>query len=598
MTVEENMAVIIPTDIVMDLKEGIRFLDPEPMIALDLETTGLSPWKNDIVVLAMYGPLCKKCVIWHDPELKGLPDWFWDWLLGPGPGGKKRLYVTHNGVSFDIPYLIRAGGGKRVYDVKWTDTLISEQVSMLTNRQGVSLAKVFQRRLGKDLKLKIDHSQWTNPFLTQEQIDYVTGDIKYLHEVRQEHLDVCAKDSRARALRVEEALMPVVVRMSDHGMPINMDKLSEYLAQQKVDAQKAGEHIHEVLGPINLNSPIQIKRAFEVIDEPIPDTTKETLVSMSQMHAGTELGDLFNAFVTHRYANQRLKMYSEEFIEKFVVWDPKYKCHMIHPRFKQMATDTGRFSSAEPNLQQVPRDMRWVYGDVEGYSVVSVDYSAIEVCAAAVTSMDENLINALKQQDIHKYVASQIFLCDISEVTPEQRQVAKAATFTLIFAGGASTMQMYAKQYGSDITLEEARVAFRRFFEAFPGLGQLRGNAYELSDMGGSRVLELPTGVRRILSGESLRPSTLLNTYIQGMAAAFMKYSLINLLKEPYRKETLADLLCATVHDETVLLVPTEDAEEVKDRVANVMIESAYATIGHRIVPIKAAGVVGPHWTK
>lgn len=883
----DQLALRAGARIVTTVDEAIRWLDSEPSIAIDLETfglgerDGLSPWKGWIAVIAMYGPISNTCAVLHSPSGYYDPKLF-RWLESRTTDDQMREYLTHNGANFDIFFLKNAG--MDTTKVKWFDTLISEQASLSSGRKFVSVAlgKVSERRLGKSVKTKVNHRDWGNPFLTAAQMEYVTGDIKYLHDIREEQRKKCAGDSRVRATKVEMRLLPVTVKMTTHGTPIDMVQLDRYLVKQRLDAHDAKLKICAVFGDdINLNSPVQIKKAFNRIGYDVPDTKKETIVDISQEYPGTPLGDLCKAMTTYRYANQRIKMFSETWQQENISYSSEFACRMVHPRFRQLGTDTGRLSCNTPNFQQVPKDMRWVFGNVPNHSLVSVDYclhpdtlvetplhgsvpismlrpgdwvyshrddriavskvvrstsvqplhskrivldsgdvviasndhrwpmhpgitrkgehiradatkrteelipgerlipfrrgnkgryaglyaysafkavyehdlvaeachgpklpghevhhknenhrdnqpsnleyrergkhrrehtekrfqdpeyraqnkvqlrgaldqrtrsykgtsnpntgfpgrtgfcltcgkpvshlpyggmrkfcnnecktvahqqginhkiaaiddagvqpmwaievegdhnyvlscgvvtnnSAIEVRVAAALANDEAMIAALGLADIHTFVASNVFQKPEKDITPEERKIAKAATFTLLFAGSAPTMRQYAKvNGGSKISLEEARAVVVMFFKLFPGLKAMRQSAYEIAERGSPVALTLPTGIRRVLVGVQLTPQRYLNTLVQGTAAAFMKYALIECDKTPYGDGMLSDLLCATVHDEIVAMVPIGEEEIVQELIRSTMIAAAYRTLGHTRVPIAAEGDFGPTW--
>lgn len=587
-----NEVIITETD------HAINALEHEQSIAFDLETSGLNPWKDRTLVTAMYGPVSKSTVVLHNPTEEPWDPRLMTFLSSRTPDGEQREYITHNGTTFDIPFIANAGMDVRA--VKWWDTLISEQVSITGERQqqSVSLGSTFERRLGRSLKLKIDHAGWLNRWLTQDQIDYVTADIRYLHAVRDAQLLDC-QDSRGKAMELEMRLLPCIVNMELHGIPIDLFQLQTYLEGQTDKANDAMVYLHDMLGDINYGSPVQIKKAFAARGHFIADTKAETMQDYSIMYGGEELGDLAASLLIYRHANQRQKMYDDEWISKWVTYDPGYDASFIHPRIKQASTDTGRFSCADPAMQQIPKDMRGVFGHVDGYSIVSVDYQAIEVRVAASLAKDQTMIEALYKQDIHSYVASLLFSKSEDAITPEERQVAKAATFTLLFGGGPKPLIKAAKENKVPLRLSEAKQIVESFFNIFEGLRKMRYSAYQMADQGGSRTLTLPTGLQRTLVGnKNLTAQRILNTLVQGTAAAFMKKAILNCALTPFHGKMVGDYLIATLHDELIGLVPEALAEEFEKVLNHVMVESAYEVLKSRKVPITANGSFGPCWTK
>jgi DNA polymerase I-like protein with 3'-5' exonuclease and polymerase domains len=358
---------------IFDVDEAIKILNSEPSIALDLETTGLRPWKDKIAVIALYGPNCKKSAILHRKPGTEYPARLLEWLAAPMPNGEIREYVTHNGVNFDIPFLHAAG--MDVFSVNWWDTLISEQVTVVSGRKNIrfSLKETQRRRLGRASKKEIDHRSWQNENLSDEQIDYVLADIEELHKIKKTQVKTCESDrkqidhetgnplyhrTRADHLRLEMDLLPIVVQMTCNGVPIQLDLLREFVQEQQTTAEEQSAFIQDKLGEINIGSPAQLKKALLAYGVFIENTQAQTILDLSYEHEGQELGDVCRAITLFKHAQQRVNMFSKKYEQDYIIWRPDRNFHFVHPRFRQLGTDTGRFSCiAAGSRVEYPRDL-------------------------------------------------------------------------------------------------------------------------------------------------------------------------------------------------------------------------------------------------
>lgn len=224
-------------------------------------------------------------------------------------------------------------------------------------------------------------------------------------------------------------------------------------------------------------------------------------------------------------------------------------------------------SSKDPNQQQVTRDMRNMFGYEEGDDLVIVkaDYSQLEIVVSAVICQEQRLVDAATTGDVHRLVASEILGVPFDEVTKDQRTMAKAGSFTLLFAGGTPSIIRLGRQYGVEISVEEARRMIRRFFQQFENveyyIERTRATVDDKNRRGHGMILNIANGwgPRRALFGErELRATRVVNTLVQGGAAAGLKRAFVEM-----RKAGIADLVRATVHDEIVLECRREDAEDV-----------------------------------
>ena len=561
--------------IITELAEGLALLDKDEWVGIDIETTGLSAWRNRVAVISMYGDKTKIPVVLHTRG--DVPLEFVKWA-----SHSSRKFVAHNAVGFDAYFL--ANAGMDIFTPEWYDTLVGETAILVSGRRDVSasLKATVQRRVGKTLNKGIDHSTWMLPILNEQQLQYVVGDVIYLHKIMKKQKQHADSIEVREALDLEMKLLKSVFRMTLNGLPFNTQILGQYLTEQLDATEQAQKDLFAIFGRINLNSPKQLKEALSAVGINVESTAVEVLKERQRW--GGEGKEVLDRVLQFRHGNQRLKMYSSSFLERFVFDD------WIHARFWQVGTDTGRFSSSDPNLQQVPGDMRHVFRAPDGYKMVSADYSQIEVRAAASIANDHQLLEDLAAGgDIHRQIASSVFGKPQDEISDTERSVMKAGTFTFIFAGGAFTAAAQARDGGADISHDQMKKVYNDFFVRYPDMWDAVTKARAIQQRGGSVTLTMPTGLKRQVAGEHLKATRILNTLIQGTAAAGLKFGLLDL------QERGEDLwLGATVHDELVACVPEPDAVDYGKSIEAGMIRGMAQAIN---APIKVGVGVGDYWT-
>lgn len=551
---------------------------PDEWVALDLETSGLSPWQSKTAVVSLYGEESQTPAVFH---VRGqLPEPLRAWLSDP-----RRIFITHNGVGFDILFLAQAG--VNVYGPEWYDSLIAESALLAAGRHraSVSLRATLARRLKKEIDKSQQLSTWMAPILTEEQIAYCADDVQHLPKLRNTQLKKAATDGKLEALATEAEIIPVVVAMAINGLPVDRRLLNAYLDEQRLDESATAAALRAELGAINLDSPLQLKKALAARGVDLPSTASSTLSEVAQL--GGTGGALAQLLLDYRYSRQRLKLYSEEWLGKHVQKDGTIKA-----RFWQCGTDTGRFSSTDPNLQQIPRDMRWVFRAPEGFKLISADYSQIEIRVAAALAQDEAMARALEAEDVHGQVASLAFGIAPEALTKEQRTLAKAMSFTWLFCGGVKRFAQNVRISGGHMTEREVQALFDLFARRFAHLQRMRLRAFALAKRGGSVVLTLPTGLKRQLAGEKLKATSIVNTAVQGGAAAGLKFALAEV-----RRRNLHPQLCATVHDELVALVEERYAQDYAQELEAAMIAGMERVTGG-FVPVKVGVTIADAWGK
>ncbi len=568
--------------LVTDPDLALAVLEREQVIAFDIETSGLSPWKDRVAVVSFNGLGSGATAVLH---LRGaLPRRLIDLF-----NDESKTFVGHNIMCFDLLFLALAGVD--IHRATYYDTLLGEQVCSLTNRRDVrfSLKASAYRQLGVELKKDADHAGWMNPTLTDQQVEYCAGDVKFIHELRDAQLRKAKDKNFEAALDVEMSMVPVVAQMELNGMPIDLDRFWDHLRGEEERSQDALFRLYDLFGPqFNPGSAPQCLAALKTIGVDLHSTGKDVLTEL--INSGADEAGILRDVVACRGGRKSNNSYNQAWVDKFVAPDG-----CIHPRQWSCGTATGRFSSSDPNMQQWPRDMRWVVRAQPGKRLVFGDYQQLEVAVAAALAKDQRMLQAIASgEDIHTSVASQIFGVSASEVTEEPRRQAKAANFTFLFGGWYKTFYSRAKLAGSSITLDQAQSLEERYFSTYQGIAAMKDKAKYLSRRGGPVTMTLPTGLRRtLIPGErgSVASTQILNTAVQGTAAAGMKYALLDL----YRKGIVHRGVGLTFHDEIAGQFLASEAEEVAKEMEESMVQGMKQAVD---APVGADMKVAEDWRK
>jgi len=364
-------------------------------------------------------------------------------------------------------------------------------------------------------------------------------------------------------LDMEMPLIYSLYHMENAGIRVDRGQLKDYGAQLKVKLDKLEQEIYELAGEeFNINSPKQLGEIlFERMKLPHGKKTKTGYSTAADV-----LEKLAPDYPVVRMIldyRQLAKLYSTyaEGLAVYIGEDGR-----IHGTFNQTITATGRISSTEPNLQNIPvrmelgRAIRKVFVPEDGYVFVDADYSQIELRILAHMSGDERLIGAYKEaQDIHAITASQVFHIPPDEVTPLQRRNAKAVNFGIVYGISA-----FGLSEDLSITRKEALDYINQYFETYPGVKAFLDKQVE--DGKSQGYVTTLYGRRRpipeLKSGNFMQRSfgerVAMNSPIQGTAADIMKIAMIAVDRELHARG-LKSRIVLQVHDE--LLVETLESE-------------------------------------
>jgi len=262
---------------------------------------------------------------------------------------------------------------------------------------------------------------------------------------------------------------------------------------------------------------------------------------------------LVTALVDHREASKKVSTYGNKWTENVHPVTGR-----VHADWKQIGASTGRMSCAKPNLQNLPRDpgYRACFRPAEGRVLIKADYEQVELRIAAEIAPDARMKRAfIEGKDLHATTATHLLGKEVEDVTPDERQLAKAVNFGLLYGMGAKALANNARtSFGQEMGESEATDIRRRYFEAYPGIRnwqQLQGRKAETRTV---------LGRQRILDGDRYYTARL-NAPIQGTGADGLKLALAKMWES---RDDVDAFPVLAIHDEVVVEAPTDKAEEAK----------------------------------
>lgn len=396
---------------------------------------------------------------------------------------------------------------------------------------------------------------------------------------------------------IELTLISVLADMEYHGFKVNTEELLNFSKelQSKIDSVKT--RIFDLAGEkFNINSPKQLGVIlFEKLELPIIKKTKtgystaaEVLEELKDRH------EIIKEILEYRQLVKLNSTYVEGLLG--VINENTGK---IHSSFNQTVTVTGRISSTEPNLQNIPiklemgRKIRKVFvPSDENYILLDADYSQIELRVLAHITNDENMIEAfLNNEDIHTSTASKVFGVSKSEVTPLLRSRAKAVNFGIVYGIGDFSL---SKDLG--ITKKEAGNYIEEYLEKYPKVREYMTNIKKEAREKGfvttlfNRRRYIPEIKSNNFNIRSFGERVALNTPIQGSAADIIKIAMVNVYKE-LSKRNLKSKLILQVHDELILEVHKEEINQVKK-----IVEESMKNAASLKVPLEIDINLGKNW--
>lgn len=407
---------------------------------------------------------------------------------------------------------------------------------------------------------------------------------------------VCEHGAEKLLTDVELPLLPILAEMETVGFRIDTDGLRAYGVELNAMAEKYAASVQAMAGhPFNLNSPKQLGEVlFEEMKLPAPkkkksgySTDAETLEKLKGVHPIAEEILLYR---------QLSKLYSTYAVGLLTAADATGR---LHTDFKQSLTATGRLSSAEPNLQNIPirtpagREFRRYFIPSDGYVLVDADYSQIELRLLAILSGDEAMIRAFTSgTDIHTMTAASAFRIPPEEVTPALRKSAKAINFGIVYGISAFSLSQ-----DLHISVAEAKEYIEHYMQTYPAIrGYLESSVEHAAEVGYTETLY---GRRRYIpelksangAVRALGRRMALNAPLQGTAADIVKMAMVRVARA-LAEELPSARMIMQVHDELVLECPPEDA----DRAAEILRREMEGVGSDFPVPLTVDVEIGHNW--
>ena len=397
---------------------------------------------------------------------------------------------------------------------------------------------------------------------------------------------------------IEMPLMPVLAQMERNGVRLDTEALSETGEQFRQRMQQLESEIYELAGhPFTITSPRQVG---EVLFDELKLNEKAKKTKSGQYSTGEEVLEAIkhkHPIVEKILAHRALKKLISTYIDAL----PKLiypATGRIHTSFNQAVTATGRLSSSNPNLQNIPvrgddgREIRKAFVPEPGCIFFSADYSQIELRIMAHLSADEHLVNDFRcGRDIHAATAARIFHKPIEEVSRDERRKAKTANFGIIY--GISAFGLAERM---EVSRTEAKELITNYFETYPrvkeymqtSVERARELGYIVTEFGRRRYLPDITSRNAVVRGYAERNAV--NAPIQGTAADIIKIAMVRIAQR-FEAEGIQSKMILQVHDELNFSVLPEELDHVKNIVIQEM-EGAYTMS----VPLLADCGEGKNW--
>ena len=579
------------------LERWIKQLKKAKFFALDLETTSLHPVQAGVVGVSLSCEPGVACYIPLTHRYLGVPDQLdLDWVIKKlkplledpkvkkvGQNIKYDLIVLRNegvnlqGVAFDTmlaSYILNPSGRRHNMDDMARDYLGH------TTTKYKDVVGTASKEIGFD---EVDVERAT---------EYAAEDADITWRLYEKLSPLLKGDDLKLLLELELPLVEVLAEMEIHGMKLDkshLQKLSQLIQKKLEDQQK---EIYSLAGEeFNINSPKQLSVIlFEKLELPVIKKTKSgysTDVSVLEQLAAEH--DLPDVILSYRQLGKLKSTYIDALQEEIF-----NRTGRVHTSFNQTVAATGRLSSSNPNLQNIPirtelgREIRKAFVAEGNNHLLSADYSQVELRVLAHLSEDEALVDAFQMgEDIHTRTACEIFGTSPERLDAEARRMAKAVNFGIVYGLSAFGLSKQLKIYPKD-----AKKFIDQYFALYKNvkiymdetIAQAKELGYTMTIMNRKRYLpDLKSQNRQVReSAERIA----INSPVQGSAADLIKLAMIR-LAEKIRKKKLKSRMILQVHDELVFECPEDEEQEMRALVKKEMEE---------VMPLKVPLVVDIGW--
>lgn len=607
-----------------DLKELVSTLNKKTVFAIDLETDSLKvleanivgiaiswqeketlQYKNGILISNNEEFMCNSAYIplGHLFENDQIPIDDAVAIIKPLLEDTKVSKVLHN-AKFDMHIL-------QNYDIKLKnvsmDTMLASYIDDPANKHGLKslVMQKFQFPMTEyeDLAGKGKNQITLDKVEVEKVAEYANLDSSMTLKLANYYANKLDEKQQDLLYNMEIPLMLVLINMERVGIGLDTAYLKELSVQLALSLEKLEEQIYEVANyptKFNINSPKQLGDVLFVhMGLPAKGKTKTKTgysTSASVLESLVKEHSIAGLILEHRHLSKLKSTYIDS-LPRLI----DNKDHRIHTSFNQAITTTGRLSSSDPNLQNIPirtelgNSIRkaFVPDREKNNCLVAADYSQIELRFLADLSQEPNLIEAFNNNvDVHSSTACKVFGVSLDNVTKEMRRKAKAVNFGIIYGQTA-----YGLSEALNITPKEAKIFIEKYFQTYPRVKEYMDSSVQEAHRKGYVVTKF--GRKRFFANELSSSNRMIrefaeraaiNSPLQGSAADLIKIAMINLDKK-LKELKLKSRMLLQVHDELVLEVPKEELEEVKQLVKDCMEKACELS-----VPLVVDTCVGDNW--
>jgi DNA polymerase-1 len=589
-----------------ELNDWADKIDACKVFAIDTETDSLDTITANLVGISLSVDEGSGCYIPighnyencpNQPSLKLVQD-----SIGKAIEKNKEKAVGQN-LKFDIPILSRHGIH---LDKFHADTMLMSYVLNSTaTRHGMD--KLASYYLDYET-IKFSDVAGT----ASKQISFSEVDIAVATNYAAEDADITlrlfnklssllkGKKGQIKLLQeIEYPLVHVLAAVEQNGAKIDKNKLAAHSQELSEKISELTSQAFAIAGEeFNLDSPKQLLEIlYDKLQLPVlkktpkgqPSTNEETLQRLSEEY------DLPKIILQYRTLAKLKSTYTDSLIK---IENPKTK--RIHTSYQQAITSTGRLSSTEPNLQNIPiktaegRRIREAFVPEKGNVLISADYSQIELRIMAHLSKDKNLTNAFNAGlDVHSATAAEVFDVSLESVTEDQRRSAKAINFGLMYG-----MSAFGLTRQLDIPRAEAQKYLDTYFERYTGVKDYMANtkAQAKEDMYVETLMGRRLYLNEINAANGLRRQAAeraaINAPLQGSAADIIKKAMID-INGFLKKEIPETKMIMQVHDELIFETPEKSADDVLNLMKNMMEAAVKLDI-----PLIADAAIGKNWNE
>lgn len=492
----------------------------------------------------------------------------------------RKRGIHLKGSTFDVfiaPYILNPSEG-------------IEDIASIAKRYGINLVDSDESFYGKGAKRRIPEEEKLAEHLVRKSLA-----MQELREKLEKELIENQQEELFRELEMPLSL--ILADMEYTGIKVDVERLKKQGQEINQRLNEIEGRIHDLAGEsFNINSPKQLGVIlFEKLNLPVLKKTKtgySTSADVLEKLAGDH--EIIEQILEYRQLGKLQSTYIEGLLK---VIDPK--TGKIHTRFNQALTQTGRLSSTDPNLQNIPirleegKKIRQAFiPSEEGWLIFAADYSQIELRVLAHIANDDKLIQAFKEDlDIHTKTAMEVFHVEADAVTSNMRRHAKAVNFGIVYG-----ISDFGLSQSLSITRKEAGRFIERYLHSYPGVQEYMDDIVKLAKQKGyvstlmQRRRYIPEITSRNFNLRSFAERTAMNTPIQGSAADIIKKAMIE-MADKLAEQGLKSRLLLQVHDELIFEAPEEEIEILKKIVPEVM-ENAIELN----VPLKVDYSYGPTW--